>query len=49
MVWLWIFLILAILFGGLGYGLAIMALRALFYVFLALFVACLIGRAARHV
>lgn len=49
MIWVLLFGIFAILFGCLGFSLAIMAAKIAFYVCLALFVLSLIGRLARPV
>ncbi len=46
--WIILFLILALIFVGLGWGLAIAALKILFYIFLALFVISLIAHVARR-
>jgi uncharacterized membrane protein YtjA (UPF0391 family) len=47
--WILLFLVLAILFAGLGFGLAIVALKILFYIFVALLLISLIAKLARRV
>lgn len=49
MIWLLVLLLLAILFAGLGFGLAIAGLKILFYIFVALLIVSLIARAVRRV
>jgi uncharacterized membrane protein YtjA (UPF0391 family) len=49
MVWILLFLALAIIFAGVGFGLAIAAIKVLFYIFVALFIISLITKAVRRV
>jgi uncharacterized membrane protein YtjA (UPF0391 family) len=49
MAWILLFLILAIIFAGVGWGLAIAALKILFYIFVALLLISLIAKLARRV
>ncbi|HEY7391557.1 MAG TPA: DUF1328 domain-containing protein [Bryobacteraceae bacterium] len=44
-----IFLILAIIFAGVGFGLAIAAIKVLFYIFVALLIISLITKMVRRV
>lgn len=49
MFWVLLFLLLAILFAGLGFGLAVLALKVLFYIFAVLLIISLITIAVRRV